>query len=54
MGPNESIKMTFHVLIHNASCCRIYAELYKFFFHPFTTISYSGSVFMTVGITIER
>ena len=35
-------------------CCRIYAELYKFFFHPFTTISYSGSVFMTVGITIER
>ena len=36
------------------ACCRIYAELYKFFFHPFTTISYSGSVFMTVGITIER
>ena len=49
-----SLLAQFHGYNFPTYRCRIYAELYKFFFHPFTTISYSGSVFMTVGITIER
>ena len=32
----------------------IYGLIYQYFLYPFTTVSYSGSVYMTVAITIER
>ena len=31
-----------------------FAYMYKYFFYPFTTISYSGGVYMTTAITVER
>lgn len=33
---------------------RMFGFLYEYFFYPFTTVSYTGSVYMTVAITIER
>lgn len=32
----------------------MYGVVYKYFLYPFTTISYTGSVYMTTAITIER
>ena len=33
---------------------RLFGILYQYFFYPMTTVAYSGSVYTTVAITIER
>jgi hypothetical protein len=33
---------------------RIYSFLYPYFLYPFTTISFTGSIYMTLSLTVER
>ena len=33
---------------------RLYAWLYAYFLYPFTAVSLTGSIYMTMAITIER
>ena len=32
----------------------IYATLYQYIFYPLTSVSFTGSIYMTLAITIER
>ena len=32
----------------------LYAKLYQYIFYPLTSVSFTGSIYMTLAITIER
>ena len=32
----------------------LYAKLYQYLFYPLTSVSFTGSIYMTLAITIER
>jgi hypothetical protein len=32
----------------------LYSWLYPYFLYPFTTISFTGSIYMTLALTVER
>ncbi len=41
-------------ILDSVSRTAAYAYAYKLFLYPFTAISYSGSVYMTMALTVER
>ena len=40
--------------LNRLSQTRVFGLLYTYVLYPFTTVAYSGGVYMTVAITIER